>query len=212
MTKDIKDLQSHLNYQFDDLSWLELSLKHKSYAKEQGNNEHNEKLEFLGDAVLDLVVSDLLMNKFDEDTEGNLSRKRASVVNEDRLCEIALKYHLDQFIFLGKSEIKNELQKNPRILASVLEAIVGAIYRDKGFASAFSWIESTFSELLNQAFSEHDFEKDYKTRLQEIVQESHKIIPRYRVIEQSGPDHNRTFKMEVSVAGEVWGVVFLDHT
>lgn len=87
-----------------------------------------------------------------------------------------------------------------------MKVVIGAIYRDKGFSEAFAWIERTFEDLLSKAFSEHDFEKDYKTRLQEHIQESHKVTPKYRVIDQLGPDHDRIYKMEVSVAGEVWGV------
>jgi len=162
-------------------------------------------LEFLGDAVLDLVISDLLMEKFSDDQEGSLSRKRASVVNEDRLFELAKKRDMDLYVLIGEREINNNLNKNSRIIASVFEAVVGAIYKDSGFDVAFDWIEKNFKETIEGAFLEHDFEKDYKTRFQEWVQEEHKKTPRYVVIGQSGPDHSRTFEMEVFVGEESWG-------
>ena len=204
--KNLQQLQQNLGYEAKDITWLKHAICHKSFAKENLEYQHNEKLEFLGDAVLDLVLSDLLMLKYKNDQEGGLSRKRASIVNEDRLAELGRKFALQEYILLGEGEQANRLHENPRIIASALEAIIGAIYKDQGYENAYHWIEDVFAELLDEAFDTHDFEKDYKTRLQEWVQEAYKVTPRYRVIEQSGPDHAREFRMEVFVNEESWGI------
>lgn len=203
---DLKNVEAKILYTSNDESWLKQAFCHKSFHKENPEWNHNETLEFLGDAVLDLVISDLLMEKFTEDKEGSLSRKRASVVNEDRLCELAKKRSMDQFILVGDREANNNLKANPRIVASVFEAVVGAIYKDSGYEVAYQWIKEIFAPLIEEAFSEHDFEKDYKTRFQEWVQEEYKTTPKYKVISQSGPDHARTFELEVFVGEESWGV------
>lgn len=202
---DIKKVEASIGYQCKDESLLKQAFCHKSFHKENPDWDHNEVLEFLGDAVLDLVISDLLMEKFTGDQEGSLSRKRASVVNEDRLFQLAKNNSMDQFLLVGDREFKNNLNSNPRIVASVFEAVVGAIYKDSGFDAAFKWIEKNFSELIEGAFSEHDFEKDYKTRFQEWVQEEYKQTPKYVLVRQEGPDHNRVFEMEVFIGDESWG-------
>ena len=113
---DVEELQKAVGFEAQDAELLRVALCHKSYAKEQGLEKHNEKLEFLGDAVLDLVIADLLMQKFGQDKEGNLSRKRASVVNEDRLCELAVACHLPSFILLGKSEKKTQYAQQSTVV------------------------------------------------------------------------------------------------
>ncbi len=203
---DLKLIESKIQYVAKDEQWLRQAFCHKSFQKENEDWVHNEKLEFLGDAVLDLVVSDLLMVRYADDQEGNLSRKRASIVNEDRLCELAKQREMEQFILVGDREANNNLRCNPRIIASTFEAVVGAIYRDSGYATVFDWVKDNFQPLIEEAFSEHDFEKDYKTRFQEWVQEEFKETPNYVVINQSGPDHSRVFEIEVFVNKQSWGV------
>lgn len=202
---DVESLQTNLGYQFNNVDLLLQALSHKSYNKENPEQSHNEKLEFLGDAVLDVVVSDLLMEHFKEDKEGSLSRKRASVVNEDHLSVLAKQLGLDKFLRIGQRESKNNLRENPRILASVFEAVVGAIYKDSGFESSFKWIEALFIPVIEDAFAQHDFESDYKTRFQEYVQDKHKQTPVYSVVAQTGPDHERVFEVEVCVGDQSWG-------
>ena len=174
---DLEKLQKMIQYQWKDPNLLKQALCHKSYTKENPKQPHNEKLEFLGDAVLELVITDLLMKTFEKDNEGSLSRKRASIVNEERLCHLAVEKSLDSFLFIGKNEIKNELQKNPRILASAFEAIVGAIYKDSDFQRVHEWLHRIFKPVIDRAFSEYDFESDYKSRLQEWTQEKFKLTP-----------------------------------
>lgn len=205
MSIDQAAIEKNLGYQFSDSQLLMQALCHKSYSKENPECPHNEKLEFLGDAVLDVVISDLLMEKYREDQEGSLSRKRASVVNEDRLSSLAQQMQLDQFLLIGQRESKNNLRENPRIRASVFEAIVGAIYKDSNFQAAFSWLQIIFDPVIDEAFSNHDFERDYKTRFQEWVQDKHKLTPNYKVIKQTGPDHERVFEVEVFVGETSWG-------
>ena len=138
-------------------------------------------------------------------TEGSLSRKRASVVNEERLSRLSRDLHLPDYLLIGAREVNNHLQENPRIVASVLEAVVGAIYKDQGFQETFAWVQRIFAPVLDEAFLEHDFVSDYKTRFQEWVQEEFKKTPRYIVVSQEGPDHSRQFEVEVFVGEESWG-------
>ena len=205
VNSDLKKLQEIIQYQWKDPSLPKQALCHKSYTKENPKQPHNEKLEFLGDAVLELVVTDLLMKSFDRDNEGNLSKKRASIVNEERLCHLATEKSLDSFLLVGKNEIKNGLQKNPRILASAFEALVGAIYKDSGFEKVHDWLNQIFKPVIDRAFSEYDFESDYKSRLQEWVQEKFKLTPVYHVVSQEGPDHARVFEVEIIVGNQSWG-------
>ncbi len=148
---DIKKVESAISYQCKDPQWMVQAFSHRSFHKENPEQKHNEVLEFLGDAVLDLVISDLLMQQYEGDQEGSLSRKRASIVNEERLFELAKKNGMDQFLLVGEREAKNNLHKNPRIVASVLEAVVGAIYRDSGYEVAFDWVEKNFPPLIANA-------------------------------------------------------------
>jgi ribonuclease III len=201
----LEQIQTIIDFEFKDPSLLQQALCHKSYHKEHPEVPHNEKLEFLGDAILDAILSDLLMQHFADDSEGSLSRKRASIVNEDRLAELGLQLRLSTFLLVGEREANNRLDQNPRIIASILEAIIGAIYKDQGFAAAFHWVEKLFSPILAQAFAEHDYLSDYKTRFQEWVQEEYRTTPKYTLISQSGPDHSRTFEVEVFIGSESWG-------
>ena len=204
MSHDLEELQKIIQYQWKDPKLLRQALCHKSYTKEYPKQPHNEKLEFLGDAVLDLAITDLLMKTFKEDNEGSLSRKRASIVNEERLCLLATQKSLGSFLLIGKTEVKNQLQQNPRILASAFEALVGAIYKDSDFDKTYKWLSRIFKPVIDQAFDEYDFESDYKSRLQEWVQEEFKLTPSYRVVSEEGPDHARTFEVEIIVGNKSW--------
>lgn len=202
---DLQELQVRLGYQFKSHELLFRSLTHKSYANEiRRNIEHNEKLEFLGDAVLDLVIGELLFEKFPDDTEGGLSKKRASIVNEEVLSEIASKMGLNQLMLLGKGETLTGGSNKPRLVASVFEAIIGAIYLDGGFTQAKEFIAREFLGVADLVCRNEDFERDYKTRLQELVQKSVKETPRYEVLAEEGPPHDREFLVCVKVKDEVW--------
>lgn len=199
------DLEKRLGYEFQNKALLERALTHKSYANElKSHTEHNEKLEFLGDAVLDLVVGEFLYEKFPLDTEGGLSKKRASIVNEEVLSELALDMGLNKLIHLGKGETLTGGALKPRLIASSFEAIVGALYLDGGFEATKEFIRREFAPLTKKVCCGEDFEKDYKTRLQELVQKTSKETPRYEVLAEEGPPHDREFLVCVKVKEEVW--------
>lgn len=199
------ELQQRLGHSFKDVTLLSRALTHKSYANELKTAcEHNEKLEFLGDAVLDLVVGEFLYERFPADTEGGLSKKRASIVNEEVLSELALDMGLNKLIHLGKGETLTGGSAKPRLIASSLEAIIGALYLDAGFEVTKAFVFREFSTLTDRVCGVEDFEKDYKTRLQEMVQKSLKDTPRYEVVAEEGPPHNREFLVTVGIKDQLW--------
>jgi ribonuclease-3 len=201
----MNSLETRLGYKFKSPALLVRALTHKSYANELKNHaEHNEKLEFLGDAVLDLVVGEFLYEKFPQDTEGGLSKKRASIVNEEVLFELARDMELNKILQLGKGEAQTGGALKPRLLASSLEAIVGAMYLDGGFAAAQTFVRKEFLPLCAKTCCNEDYERDYKTRLQELVQKAQKETPKYEVLAEEGPPHDRQFVVCVKVKEEIW--------
>ncbi|MCB0364549.1 MAG: ribonuclease III [Bdellovibrionaceae bacterium] len=198
-------LQEKLGHRFQNESLLVQALTHKSFHNENGESSpgHNERLEFLGDAVLDLVLSDLLMQRFPELPEGDLSKIRASFVNEAVLAQMAQEFGLDQYMRLGRGEILTGGAAKPRILASALEAIIGAYYQDAGFQPSYEWISQLFGSRIDNLDLSLHFATDYKTRLQELVQERHKEAPRYAVTKSEGPDHEKTFYVDVRIGERV---------
>ncbi len=199
------NLEKRLGYKFQDQALLARALTHKSYANElKTPSEHNEKLEFLGDAVIDLVVGELLFAKYPADTEGGLSKKRASMVNEEVLAELAVEMELNHLLLLGKGEVQTGGAQKPRLLASAFEGIIGAMYIDAGFADTKKYLLREFDSLAKRVCQNEDFERDYKTRLQELVQKCSKETPRYEVLAEEGPPHEREFLVCVKVKDEVW--------
>lgn len=198
------DLQA---YQFQKPDLLVQALTHKSFVNENGRRHllHNEKLEFLGDAVLDLVLSEYLMEAFPQDDEGNLSKKRASLVNETVLAQIAHDLGLPERLNLGKGEILSEGNKKPRLLASAYEALLGAIFLDGGYEIAKQVIKANFDKLISAMNPAEDFVQDYKTRLQELTQAELKTSPVYDVIGEQGPSHNPKFEVSLSLQGKIVG-------
>ena len=195
---DLSAFMHKLRYRFSELSLIEEALRHSSYVNEKGDGDmrDNEKLEFLGDAVLNLVVGHLLMARFPELNEGDLSRMRASLVNESQLADIARSMDLGAHIKLGKGEIlSNGCQKNS-ILANAFEAVLAAVYLDGGFDSAFDVVETNLSPLFGELTS-LDANQDFKSQLQEFVQSSQQEIPTYTVVDESGPDHDKTFSVQL---------------
>jgi ribonuclease-3 len=200
-------VNKELQYQFKNEALFIQALTHKSHFNEQGRQGpgDNEKLEFLGDAVLDLVLSEYLMELFPQDDEGSLSKKRASLVNESLLSNLALNLGISQKILLGKGEIASGGAEKPRLLASAFEAILGAIYLDAGFSQARQVIREFFSTVIAEMDPSNDFSNDFKTRFQEIVQAEKKPTPQYEVTNETGPSHSPVFEVSVLVQGEVWG-------
>lgn len=194
-------LEAALGYHFNSPDRLTNALCHSSYVNEQSQPSlaSNERLEFLGDAVLNLAISHLLMQQYPDLAEGELSRNRARLVNETRLSEIAREIDIGPFLLLGKGETLSDGRDKNSILADAMEAIIAAIYLDGGFDAAFSFVENRFRERLHNPNHSH-YEIDYKSRLQERVQSIYHEVPRYQVIATSGPDHDKTFRVQMRVA------------
>lgn len=192
-------LEQKVGYRFVDPRLCEQALTHESWLNENPGSGRagNERLEFLGDAVLSLVVSDLLMRKFAECHEGELSKLRAVVVNEIGLEAVASRLDLGQWIFLGRGEERAGGRTRKSIVADALEALVGAVYVDGGFDAARHVIESLFAQRLDQAQGETDL--DYKSRLQEHSQARLKLTPRYHDVGQSGPEHDKLFEVAIHI-------------
>ncbi len=200
---DYPGLQESIRYRFKDTCLLEEALRHSSFVNEQneGGLRDNERLEYLGDAVLNLVIGDLLMRAYPRMREGDLSRIRANLVNEIQLAHIARTMELGGHLKLGKGEIQTGGQDKNSILANAVEALIAAVYLDGGFAAAFGMIETHFANLIEDA-PEVTTGQDFKSRLQESVQGKIQELPCYRVVDAKGPDHDKTFYVEM-VAGDL---------
>ncbi len=191
-------LEQQLGYPFTDKALLETALTHRSYCTERHHCSNNERLEFLGDAVLELVISSLLFHKYsDHYNEGDLTRMRAWLVNESSLSSIAADLQLGDYLRLGKGEEKTGGRNRPSILADALEAIIGAVYIDSGFETAHRIIEKLFRQRLPKA--PEGLKADFKSRLQEKSQKELGLMPVYQLIDTSGPDHDRKFKITVFI-------------
>jgi ribonuclease III len=198
--QELSSLENELDYQFKDIRLLREALQHSSYVNEQSDPalQDNERLEFLGDAVLDLVITHILMNHFPQTREGELSRMRAAIVNESQLAAVAQRLNLGQYLLLGKGEALSRGEEKSSILADALEAVIAAVYLDGGLKNAFDVIERQFSRVISQV-GERLAAEDFKSRLQELVQVRFKTIPHYTVIAESGPDHDKTFEIRLSI-------------
>ena len=195
-------LEKRIGYSFKNKSLKIRALTHKSLAGERGDNFHNERLEFLGDSVFDLCVSDLLMKQYPEVDEGELSKLRASLVNTNDLANLSLQLKLDRDLLLSTSEAKDSGQLKPRLLACVLEALIGAIYLDGGYKKAFKVVKNLVGEIIKKG----PVNRDYKSLLQELIQKKHQTIPTYVMIDIKGPQHDKVFIMEVQVDGKTLGI------
>lgn len=197
----MKHLMETLNYQFNDMGLLQKALTHRSFAVENGHltGVDNERLEFLGDAVVDLVVSDLLWRSYPNEQEGPLSHRRAALVSEGTLALVGHELRLPDLLILGKGERQSGGAMKPRLVASAFEALVGAIYLDSNYESAFRVVAQFFSQRVQGQGGEADYRKDYKTRLQEVVQRDLMLTPTYVIEGESGPPHDRRFRVSVRV-------------
>jgi ribonuclease-3 len=198
--QQLLSLENDLGYHFKDRGFLCEALRHSSYVNEQREPalKDNERLEFLGDAVLDVVVTHTLMNHFPETREGDLSRMRATIVNESQLAMVAQKLHIGEYLLLGRGEALSHGEEKSSILADTLEAVIGAVYLDSGLEAAFEVVDRQFSELMANV-GERLSTEDFKSRLQELVQARFKTIPEYRVEGESGPDHDKQFEIRLTV-------------
>ena len=195
-------LQERVGYCFHDVSLLEQAMTHRSYAHESLARKivDNERLEFLGDAVLGLCVSDMLLQSHGDFTEGQLSRNRASLVNEHALAFLARIIGLGDYLRLGKGEEGSGGRIKPSILADTLEAVIGAIYLDGGFIRLHEWFRNFFRPLLER-YSREVHHEEFKTILQEIAQRQFQEMPVYLLTGESGPDHCKEFSVSLTVGG-----------
>jgi len=197
---DLAELQRKLLYTFESTDLLVESLRHSSYVNEQIDTDmqDNERLEFLGDAVLNLIVGDILMYRYPDSKEGDLSRMRANLVNESRLATIAHTINLGSYLQLGKGEIHTNGREKISILADAFEAVIAAVYLDGGFDAAYDIIDRHFSLLIDSTTTPMA-NYDHKSQVQELVQTTHGEMPVYTVIHESGPDHDKTFQVQLKL-------------
>lgn len=204
--KKLKEFQKIISYKFKNLNLLNQALTHSSFANENQSQslKDNERFELLGDSVLDVVITRLLMDKFPEYTEGDLSKARAAIVNEKSLSSIARNLELGDYLLLSKGEDITNGRGKDSILAASFEALVASIYLDRGFNKVFKVVARHFSSILASE-KEEGFYKDFKTQLQEYSQSFFKTTPRYVLTGESGPDHSKTFHINILINGKVFG-------
>ncbi|MCU1397548.1 MAG: rnc [Acidimicrobiales bacterium] len=201
---DLEALSARIGYRFKDPSLLRRAMAHRSWCAEvAGDEPSNERLEFLGDAVLGWVVADLAYRQFTELPEGKLTDLRKSVVNAAALAETAIGLDLGAFLMLGRGEDAAGGRTKPSILSDAFEAVLGAIYVDAGTAAAYAFVERVIGDQLLQAVLQLD-RLDYKTMLQEIAVRRFDVAPVY-ILSEDGPDHAKLFAATAIVAGQVYG-------
>lgn len=205
--KRLKVFEKKLGYKFKKTLLLKRALTHKSHINEMKLSplENNERLEFLGDAVLELAISHLLMEEFEDHPEGELSKLRAAIVNENQLAELAQEIELGNYLYLGRGEDQTGGREKPSLLSDAYEAVLGAIYLDRGLKKAFQVVQKHYAEIIHRVGQE-GFAKDYKTRLQEEIQARFRSVPRYQLVRAVGPDHSKIFEVSLYVQDELYSV------
>lgn len=199
----LDSLDVALGVEFDDAALRQAALTHRSFAFEQGLAVTNERLEFLGDSVLGLVVTDMAYAQHPDMPEGALAKLRAAIVNMSALAEVARALRLGDLVLLGKGEEQSGGRDKSSILADALEAVFGAVYLDRGLDTATELIERLFRPRM-QAYVRGEGDRDYKTILQELASQALRSIPEYR-LEERGPDHEKEFTATVHLGGESMG-------
>lgn len=202
--------RAFLKYRFTDDNLLEEALTHKSYVNErrEPGRTHNERLEFLGDAVLSLIISDYLARRYPHLSEGALSKLKAQLVSETPLANAARRLDLGRYLRLGRGEERSKGRDKTSLLADALEAVIAAVYLDGGFEVSRDFTVDLLADELHQLDAVHEQPggDDYKTRLQEWCQKRYEVLPQYLVVRETGPDHQKIFEVEVQVNQKVVGV------
>ena len=194
-------LEENIGYKFKNKSLLKQAMIHKSYAYEH-KVESNEKLEFLGDSILEFVSSKYIYKKYPNLREGEMTKVRATVVCEESLYKIAKRHNFSDFLYLGKSQLHTGENKRPAIMADSVEAIIAAIYLDSGIQQASKFIVNNLKEAIEYATKHVGF-KDYKTALQEKLQIHGDVKIEYEITKEIGPDHNKFFEAQVKCNGKI---------
>ena len=200
---NFNEFEEKIEYHFKDQRLLEQAFTHRSYINENRSQgrEHNERLEFLGDAVLELVVTEYLFAKYPDKPEGNLTSYRAALVNTTSISQSATKLGVNEFLLLSRGEAKDTGRARQIILANAFEAVIGAIYLDQGYESAKKFIAEQLFHKTDEVV-EKGLWQDAKSRFQEIAQEKNAVTPSYDVISQAGPDHDKRFVVGVYLGEE----------
>jgi ribonuclease-3 len=203
--KELQLFERHADIRFRELEALNQAFTHRSYANTISETAlNNERLEFLGDSVLGLVVSEYLYETLPDQPEGELARIKSFVVSEASLSDISKRLRVDNFILIGKGEEYSGGRSKKAILADSLEAIIGSYFLDSGFMPARKFVHRILIPEINKVL-ENRHAKDYKTLLQELVQKRMRTYPRYKVVQKSGPDHDKTFTIDVVIADRSYG-------
>jgi ribonuclease III len=203
----LKELEGRLGHRFKEMTWLDQALTHKSFIYETSHPEKvpNEVLEFLGDAVLSLAISHLLLKKFPDAQEGTLSMLRSQLVKRSSLALLSKELQLETYLLLGKSQQSNGGMNKSSIFANAYEAVIGAVFMDSGFNRALEVIQQHFEPFL-QARTPSILFHDFKSLLQIHSQQSYGASPQYQVLTESGPGHDKWFQASVTIGGEVKGL------
>ena len=203
---DLAALQKTLGISFNDPSLLEQALVHTSYVNENpGTATSNERLEFLGDAVLGCIIAKELYQRLPQSSEGEMTELRSSLVRGDALSRMAKAISLGNYLYLGKGEEVSGGRRKPANLAGAMESVIAAIFLDQGSSVVRAFILRLVDKELKKALSQ-GIEPDYKSQLQELIQARHQLTPTYQVIEAMGPDHDRKFTVEVKLGDAVLGI------
>ena len=206
--EQLDSLQDRIKFKFSDIKLLNKALTHRSYANENSDTlKHNERLEFLGDSVLDILVSDYLVHEYSEFAEGTLSKIRAAVVNETCLAKLAKNIKLGNYLLLGRGEDLSGGREKASILADTFEALAGAVFCDGRFDAASNIFLPLLIEEITKTAQSWSF-RDFKSDLQEYTQNKLVCIPSYRVVKEIGPDHAKKFEVVVMIKNEVEGKGF----
>ncbi|MFL5318415.1 MAG: ribonuclease III [Myxococcaceae bacterium] len=201
----VQSLEARIGQELPDKKSALSAITHKSYLNEHPTEgqEDNERLEFLGDAVIDLAISHRLMERFPNAKEGELSRLRALIVNEDGLARVAKQLDLGTILLLGRGETMDGGAEKPSLLADALEAVIGSLYKASGMTAVLTFVDRHFKDAL-EGVAEGRIGLDYKSRLQETAQIRLKQMPRYRVVTETGPAHSKVFEVEVSIGEQTY--------
>lgn len=203
--QELLAFQKKAGFHFRDLGLLDLAFHHRSFSNENTKERiNNERLEFLGDAVLGMIVAARLYECMSDRPEGDLAKTKSVVVSEGTLSQIALDIGMPDYLILGKGELMSGGKFKKAILADALEAVIGALYLDSGYRAAETFVLAIMDPQISLVL-ENRHARDFKTLLQEHVQKTSKTVPHYSLTRRTGPDHDRTFWVTVEVAGTVYG-------
>lgn len=205
MNSKISNFEKNIGVEFRSKLLLETALTHRSYLNEHRSvQEHNERLEFLGDAVLELIVSDFLYTKYPQRAEGELTSFRSALVKTDSLAQTARNLEIGKYIRLSKGEEDSGGREKDYLLANAFEAVLGAIYLDKGYDTCKTFISRTLIPKIEEIV-EYRLDIDNKTKIQELAQSVHKTTPTYEVVKEEGPDHDKIFTVVVKLENKIVG-------